>query len=1028
MLCPGNTPAQLIYLMTTTRRANTLTSPLLRLAARWLCLGAALCLASLLHAAEPAKKPFDVPAGAAEGALKKFSEQSGVRVVFPTDGVSGIRTNAVQGEFVASDALTRMLDGTNLVAVRDPKTGALAVNRAASPKTVRATPTAPSVRPSQAERTPVLAAVPTQTTAATPLQAVKMEGFEVLGSRIRQTDVEGPSPVLVFDQKYLLTSGLATTEEFLRTLPQNFTGASAGRAGAVNDENPLLFARNAGQSGVSLRGLGSNSTLVLINGRRAPLSGRGNNGTTPPQGFFDINTVPLGMIERIEVLTDGASAIYGTDAVGGVVNIILKQAYNATEVRYRVGGTYHGGGFERGATLTHGITKDHWKLTAVIDWFNREPLWASQRWFSKSGNHTPRGGDDFRSTIGYPATIFALPGQTLRGLTNPNGTPATQALVPSGQDGRSLKISDFAATAGQRAYYNQANLYSIITPTERWGLTLNAEYTLTKGLTLFSEFAHTKNYTDTRANPIGTNNPNGSATLPRIPATNPFNPFGQDLGYALSNDELGPRLLLTETKSLRALVGARAELPRGWQGEVSAMYYGQRLHALNGGLPSNAAFIAALNQTDPTKALNVFGDFYAKGPSNPPGLYESLVNTTIENSDSDVYTTEGTARGSLWRLPAGDIQLAVGGEWTQQDRLRTTNFPTTTLPARSREVRNNYAAYAEAWVPVFGKDNAKRLLHRLDLQIAARYENIQGAGQTADPRIALRWQPVKALLLRASYGTGYRAPALTELERPESFQNQTLIDRLRNNERYLMLVTSGSDPNLEPEISKTYNYGAILNVPGITGLSIGVDYYRKDVRNLSTSILPQTLLDFESSFADRIIRTASTGPVPGLVTLIDARFVNFGLVVTEGFDYSINYQRSTANWGRFTWRASATYLASYKIAFNPGDPLIERKGTFGFPQDLKGNTSVVWSRGNLGASLACYYNGAFDRNGRRVASFTTIDVGGSYEWPQRHLRFQGGLGNVFDRAPPFANTVWGYDGGFHSAKQRTYNTSVTYTF
>jgi len=287
---------------------------------------------------------------------------------------------------------------------------------------------------------------------------------------------------------------------------------------------------------------------------------------------------------------------------------------------------------------------------------------------------------------------------------------------------------------------------------------------------------------------------------------------------------------------------------------------------------------------------------------------------------------------------------------------------------------------------------------------------------------------VKALLLRASYGTGYRAPALTELERPESFQNQTLIDRLRNNERYLMLVTSGSDPNLEPEISKTYNYGAILNVPGITGLSIGVDYYRKNVRNLSTSILPQTLLDFESSFADRIIRTASTGPVPGLVTQIDARFVNFGLVVTEGFDYSINYQRSTANWGRFTWRASATYLASYKIAFNPGDPLIERKGTFGFPQDLKGNTSLVWSRGNLGASLACYYNGAFDRNGRRVASFTTIDVGGSYEWPQRHLRFQGGLGNVFDRAPPFANTVWGYDGGFHSAKQRTYNTSVTYTF
>jgi len=862
---------------------------------------------------------------------------------------------------------------------------------------------------------------------------VVLQSYEVTGSRLRQIDVEGPSPLLTFDRPFIEATGLATTEEFLRTLPQNFTGASAGRAGVVNDENPLLFARNAGQSGVGLRGLGSNSTLVLINGRRAPLSGRGNNGTTPPQGFFDINTIPMGMIERIEVLTDGASAIYGTDAIGGVVNIILRRDFNETELRTRFGGTWHGGGFERGATLTHGFTRGRLRLTAVLDWFEREPLWASQRWFSRSGDHTGRGGDDFRSTIGYPATVYALPGQTLRGLLNPNGSPATQALVPAGQDGKSLRVADFAATAGQRAYYNTANLYSIVTPTSRRGFSLAGEFSFSPLLTLFTELALTRNFTDTRANPVPTNNPNGLATLPRIPASNPFNPFGQDLGVAIAHEELGPRDLLTQTRSLRGVGGLRAELPGRWQAEGSLLFYGQRLHARNGGLSNNAAINAALNQTDPGRALNLFGDYRAKGPTNPAGLYGSLINVTLESADSDVYTAELTARGPLRQLPAGDLQVALGGEWTQQDRVRTTNIPTTLLPPRSRETRDNLAAFAEVSVPVAGGGRRFPLFHRLDASLAARHERIEGAGSTTDPKIALRWQPVPAVLLRTSYGTGYRAPALTELERPESGQNQTLIDRRRSNERYLMLVTSGSFPSLEPETSRTYNHGLLVNVPGVSGLSLGLDHYRKEQRNLTTNLLPQTLLDFESSFPDRLTRVSATAAetaagLPGRVSGIDARFVNFGLVVTRGYDFSLGYVVADSPLGRLNFRATATYLASYKIAFNPGDPLVERKGTFGFPQDLKGNFLAVWTRGAYGASLACYHQGDFDRNGRRVDSFTTWDVGGSFDWARRRLRLRGGVGNILDRAPPFANTVWGYDGGFHSAKMRTYHLSVSRRF
>jgi outer membrane receptor protein involved in Fe transport len=987
-------------------------------------LGVALA-ASVAIGQAAAPRRFDLREGPAQETLKAFAAQSGREIVFAPQFVASTTTRPVRGDLAPAAALATMLEDTGLVFSEDARTGAFAVRR----REVERRPADPAAAEAPARKAPPVVAGPGPASSGT----VALQPVEVTGSRLRQTDIEGPSPVLTFDQEFLQLSGFGTTEEFLRILPQNFTGASAGRSGVPNDENPLQFARNAGQSGVGLRGLGSNSTLVLINGRRAPLSGRGNNATTPPQGFFDINTIPMGMIERIEVLTDGASAIYGTDAIGGVVNIILKKAFNETELRVRFGGTWHGGGFERGATLTHGVSRGPWKITTVLDVFQREPLWASQRWFSKSGDLRPRGGDDFRSTIGYPMTLFALPGQTLRGLTNPDGTPATQAVVPAGQDGRSLTVGSFAATAGQRAFYNTADLYSIISPTDRRGVSLHADYALHPRITLFSELSYTRVYTDTKANPVPTNNPNGLATLPRIPANHPLNPFKQDLGIAIAHEELGPRNLLASTNSLRAVGGARVVLPRNWEADASVMYYGQRLKALNGGLPDNAAMIAALNQTDPNRVLNLFGDYRFKGPTNQPGVYESVVRITEENARSDVYMAETLARGPVWTAPGGEVRVAVGGEWNQQDRIRTTNVPTTLLPARSREVRNQYAAYAEAAIPVFGRANARPLLHRLDLQIAARYEDIEDAGQTTNPKYAVRWQPVPPVLLRASYGTGYRAPALTELERPEANQNQTLFDRRRNNERYLMLVTSGSDPNLAPETSETFNYGAVINIPKVAGLSVGVDYYRKEIENLSTNILPQTLLDFERSFSSRILRLPATpaeqaAGTPGRVSQIDARFVNFGLVVTEGFDYSVNYQFSTETLGRFHLRAAATYLASYKIAFNPGDPLVERKGSFGFPQDFKGNVMAIWNRGPLGGSIAVYHQEGFDRNGRPVDAFTTVDVTAAYEWTRRRLRLQAGIGNVFDLAPPFANTVWGYDGGFHSAKMRTYNASVSYRF
>jgi iron complex outermembrane recepter protein len=972
----------------------------------------------------PTKRNYDLPAGDAATAFRQFSEASGMELLYAAELARGVRTAAVRGEYTALEALNLMLAGTNLQAVREEQSGALVVKRAEGPN-------GPGAVAATTSR-------PARTTTAED-GTVVLEGVEVTGSRLRQMDIEGPSPVLVFDNNFIVRTGFGTVEEFMRTLPQNFAGSGTGRQSVPNDENPSMGVRQAGQSGLGLRGLGSSSTLVLINGRRAPLSGVGNRGTATQQGFFDINTIPMGLIDRIEVLTDGASAVYGADAIAGVVNIILKDSYRGTEVRARVAGTWHGGGFERGLTVTHGFASGKLQATVVLDWFQRNPLYGSQRPFSKNNDYRDRGGSDFRSNIAYPNTIFALPGQTLAGVFNPNGTPATQAVIPAGQNGQNLTVAAFNATAGQEARVSQSRYYSLITPTERRSASANLKYEVNERLNLTGEVTFARNDTGSLANPLFTSAATGAGNV-RIPATNPYNPFNQALGFRMSHDELGPRDLAALTDSWRFRLGGDIRLPQDWSLEASFMYYLQDFYT-DSPVLNTPALIAALNETDPSRALNVFGDIYGTGgPTNSPGVYAGLVNRNITETKSAVFNSDVLARGPVWDLPGGPLMLAVGLDWTKQDRLRTTNNPTAFEPARSRNIRDDYAAFTELGVPLVGRDNSFALMRRLDLSLAARYQDISNSGESFDPKYGVRWQPFNALMLRASYATGYRAPSLSELERPEAENMVNIIDRKRNNQAYPVLRVMGSNDNLAPETSKTYNYGAVITVPGIKGLSFGADMFHTDQRNLTTNLTQQVFVDNEDLFQDRIVRNPPTAAdiaagLPGQIATLDARFVNFGQVITEGFDFNATYAMGETAWGRFTFRASGSYLATYKVAFNPGDPLVDRRGTFGYPQKLKGNASVFWDRGRWGGALFVYYLGEVERVNQTLPSFTTVDANLTYTFENglwrgyaKGLRVQGGLGNIFDREPPFAFTTFGYDGGFHSAKMRTYNMSVTYSF
>ncbi|TVR47654.1 MAG: TonB-dependent receptor [Puniceicoccaceae bacterium] len=855
----------------------------------------------------------------------------------------------------------------------------------------------------------------------TDADTVELDRVRVTGSRLRPIDIEGPSPVMTFDREYIDRSGFPTLEQFIRNLPMNFSGAGAGRQAVPNDENPAFGIRQPAQSGAGLRGLGTNATLVLINGRRYSESGIGNTGTPTQQSFVDLNTIPLGMIERIEVLADGASAIYGSDAVAGVINIVLKRDYVGSELLVSLGGTHRGGASERRYGLTTGFVQGRLQGFLNVDYYDRKALFASDREFSAGGGLSP---------IGYPLRITSLGGVPLEGVFNPNGTPANAALVPPGQDGTTLTRDDFNATAGQTSPYATADLYSLITPTERYGASTRLVFDAHSDLDIIAEFSATRTRGSMLANPPVTSAPTGfRGTI--IPAENPFNPFNQDLGMVMVHLELGSREFSPKTVNYRAFLGLEGRIDGRWDWEVGLLHNIQRLTLDAQPNVDNQRLVEILRNTDPAQTLNLFADVRAVGPVNDPALYRSIINEREDYSTVKLTTFDATISGDIFDLPGGPVTVLVGFEHRNQDRLRTTDIPSIILDEVSKQSRDNTAIFAEAMVPIIGAENRTPGFYGLSFHPAGRYERDNRGSSTTDPKLALRYLPVRSLLLRGSYSTSFRAPALSELERPEQQRVANVFDPARG-ENYPMELITGSFPDLEPETSETWNFGFVFSPDFLQGFSIGASYNRIEQENLTGNFNQNLVLQNESLFPDRVIREPQTPEdieqgLPGRVQTLDIRFANFGLTITENIDVNMSYLLPWQDYGRWRLNAFGTYVKSYRIALNPGDPLEDRRGSFGFPQKYKAIGSLFYDYEDFGASLFVNFQGSLMRPTERVSSWTTVDVSMSYrftDWMRVSLAVQ----NFLDRDPPPATTTWNYDGGFHSPRGRTYNLTVRTEF
>lgn len=948
--------------------------------------------------------------------------------------------------------------------------GLLTAGLALSPSSVVAQtpPAAAPAKKAEPAPTPTTAPKPAESVEQTTLKpATKLEAVEVLGSRIRRIDLEGPSPVTSFGKDEIRDSGALSLADFLRTVPQTYGGVGAGRNSAPSDLNMMAGQRNEGSflgltpapgsspilgnqvpiqtgvSGVSLRGLGSGSTLVLVDGRRVAQSGVANRGSATGQGFVDINSIPLGMIERVEIITDGASAIYGSDAVAGVINVVLKKNWSGSEVTGTVKFTQHGGARERQTTVVHGFAFGRLRGTVALDYFDREPLYSSQRAFTKSMNFSDRlvgynaagvavYGADQRIQMGYPASIQAvattgfvsIPG--IRVLLAPEGsatTPPISAFIP-----RTTNAPGQTSTAiiaqGQRVT-NPAPFVQLVSAPTRYGATGKLSYDLGHEMEAYLDYS----FSDSRSL---------AKTLPAYAQGNiaaAFNPFGENITILMLLPKWGQLSQQTKTQTDTVTAGLRGKLGATWRWDTGVRWQDQRFRSITRAF-NQTAFNALLISADPAQRFNPYIDERAPGAIDQTALLTQMAIFPLVRGKSGLTSFDFSANGDVLNIWGGPVKMAFGGTY-EKDRSDTTSvaysgFPVVATATTYNDRRTTRAAYSELSVPIVGKPNTLPLIRRLEVNLAGRIESLSDAGTSKVPKYGLTWVPITSLLLRGSYSEGFRPPSLTEDRRNTTTSTSTINDPLRGGEPALVTVVGRSNPDLRAEKSTNEFYGFVFEPPFIKNLSLTANFYRTKQKDAVQTFGTTLILNNPALFPGFVIRdqpsAADTAAGrPGVVTQIYNQLGNFGLIQNDSVDYGAEYRLPWEKIGR--WRlginAARTLKATRQLVI--GGPVLDDSGdTFASPK-WNISSKLAWSAGSWSVTFNHSYMSGYRTNQGAVTptNFPTPPVrmtdmqmayvfkNGVWRKYGKDLRLGFGISNLTDAEPPFLNNIYGFNPNLH---------------
>lgn len=829
-----------------------------------------------------------------------------------------------------------------------------------------------------------------------PAGRTELEEVVVTGSRLRLSADEAAVPVLVMDRARIEASGAVSVSDLMRFVPPA----------------PYVFSETVQQGGAQfaqLRGLGVDSTLVLINGRRTVPS-----AVNVALNAFDLNTIPLAAVERVEVLSDAASAVYGADAVGGVVNIVLKRDIPRPVVELSVGSA-EGGGEERRASLSGGYAGSRLHASLVLDYFDRDYLLGAERERWANQDYTRYGSLDWRLPTTNPANISSRTSDNLPGLDS------RFAVVPEGSTGVGLTPEDFLPTAGQVTVMSPFAYRSIVSDAERRSASLYVDVEMTSWLSAFAEGLYVDRLTRTQSEP---------ATLfgTRVPATNPFNPFGVDVSTDYLFVGLGPRETVAEADLQRGVLGLRGDVGE-WDWELSGLYTRETSSVWTENAVSLTRVNASLAATDPASALNVFQD----GPGGSEALLRSLVSEPVSRLESGGQQFGAFVRGPLASLPAGDVQVVLGGERRREE----LHFDSSVFVDHDRTVD---AVFTEVRIPLVNSAWQWPLLQDMSLTLAGRQDDYSDFGTTFNPQYRLLWQPHAQWGVNASYGTSFRAPALFELYGPRrEIVGNTVSDPRRHGESVPVTLVSGGNPTLDPVEATSWTAGFVFTPSANWRLS--GTYWHTVLEGRVAIFSEQLVLANEGRFPQRVERQAPSpsdvaAGLPGVITRIDISRINFGSVETAGVDASAAGSLET-RWGEVGADVSATWVDRYSVVQVPETLAVERVGVAdldGSIPDWRAALILRWTRAGWGASVTTRYVPAYeDRTifgedvGRKISAQVLVDLQASLDvsraWGAESwasgLKLTVGVQNVFDESPPFSEVAAsGYDPSQGDLRQR----------
>lgn len=843
----------------------------------------------------------------------------------------------------------------------------------------------------------------------------------VTGTRVRGVAPVG-STVIALGRQEIDASPNVTVDRMIREIPQVFDlGVSENSRGQSGGAGNIVYGNT-----VNIRGIGPYATLVLVDGHRVV-----NNTRS-----VDPSVLPTLGVERIEVLADGGSAIYGSDAIAGVANIIPRRSLDGGEVMARYGASEDGEFDEWQAGAAYGKRWSSGQAMLAYEHVFRANLSGDERDFFTS-DQRPFGGPDRRVTRCSPGTIrvgsstFAIPAAGV--------TPASAGALASGTTNLCEEF------AGQDLFPEQE--YDSV----------NATFTqeLTDWLTLFGdgfwskrEFVREPAAAALNRQPVpGTNaffvTPPG-VTVPVCPATVAGVPAGTRC-LTIDYSFLGDLPLNTQTgfaRSWQVTPGLRADLPRDWQLEV-LFGYGRTKDISRSTRGINASAVAAaLRSSDPATALDVFG-LHRTTPETLAALSNFI---SISPTLSRFKGYEARLSGTLFSLPGGEVKLATGYEGQQIDASFGDARGVPSTPLRYRDFdRQVDSAYGQIVIPLFGSANARTGLARLDIDAAIRYDDYSDVGSTTNPKFGINWSPMEGLKFRGNWGTSFRAPLLTQIYgNSNNLFVQSYQDPQAGGATVQGVARSGGNLQLAPEEATTWAAG--VDWDPLQDLRLSLTYWNVDYDKQVNAVLSDlTVLRSEADYAGTGIITRgaaagaltcdllaqgialSSGTFPGgscqnVTLFVDGRNFNLGRSITRGIDFQTIYRLRTQALGLFTFDVSGSYITKYELGVTPRSLLRDRLDFIFNPLRFKGRASVTWDiepfRMQLTATHVSGYTNDIAPAPQKVDSYTPVDLGASWNigGPGASM-FAGGfqLGvevrNLFDTEPPYVNIAPGANGG-----------------